>query len=708
MTTYQYSPLDIGASEIRLLKLLPGPFDPKIRIDIDNVVLTKDHVPQFEALSYAWGSAESRGNMFIGTKMRTSNRLLQRAAVTSRAKAMRSTNSPVRSIIDKKKRRTSNRLAQTATVKLGATLVSRRTLAVTQNLATALRYLRYSDRQRVLWVDAICVDQGNLEERSQQVARMADIYALANRVLVWLGPESRDSALALKSLRDVGSEVTVDWDLRTYRTTSGGKSSESESTNDLLTSQFDESIWTSIFSLLIRPWFGRLWIWQEVRLAKNGVQVFCGSGELPWEIFGNAIFYLEGMSLPMIPQDPLGLWKCMRRAFELSSLKRLSNLYMALDTTRDSECSDNKDKIYAILNLVDKRERMGLEPDYSRSTFEVYQDVVFYSLINRKSLQLLRFCERREPAADKPTWVPDWSSPNDCNLLQHFEASLSSEAHAEYVGKGILRVTGVCAAKIDRTENCLPPENPSDHQLAETVKRIAVSVLKSKEYVGGGTMFDAVCRTLCCNMFSDNYEPNYSYFPDYSQSKDVVRGFLSIYNNREPPSDKDQTRYLDEVAKAFRGRSFFVTDDGYIGLAPRTVEPGDQVCILLGCRAPLVLRLDATGRHSVIGECYIHGLMDGAAFVGSLPDTWQSVLRYDSVSRDCFLAIKNLETGRTQIEDPRLGPLPAGWRIGTHEKESDYNMYVNDETGRRTNRDPRASPEALRARGVKLQDFWLK
>lgn len=704
MTAYQYSPLDVGASEIRLLKLLPGPFDTKIRIDVVNVVLTKKHVPQFEALSYAWGSAKSRRNILISTKMRTSNRLLQRAAVTSGAKAMRSIDSPVRNIIDKKKRKTSFRPSQTATVKLGATLVS-----VTRNLATALRYLRYSDRQRVLWVDAICVDQGNLEERSQQVARMADIYALANRVLVWLGPESYDSALALKSLRDVGSEVTVDWDLRTCRTTSGGKGPESESTNDLLTSQFDKSTWISIFSLLIRPWFGRLWIWQEVRLAKNGVQVFCGSGELPWEFFCNAIFYLDRMRKPVIPQDPLGLWKCMGRAYELSGLKRLSNLFVALKTTRHSECSDNKDKIYAILNLVDKRKTIGLEPDYSRSTFEVYQDVISYSLKKGKNLELLRFCERREPAADKPTWVPDWSSPNNCNLPQDFTVSLSSKAHAEYVGKGILRVTGVCAAKIDRTENCLLPENTSYNQLAETVKRIGVSVLKSNEYVGGGTMFDAVYRTLCCNRFSDRYVPeDSSVYPYYSQSKGVLCDLLSIESNHEPLSDTDQWKYPSWILDAFHGRAFFVTDDGYIGLAPRTVEPEDQVCILLGCRAPLVLRLDATGRHSVIGECYIHGLMDGAAFVGSLPDTWQSVIRYDSVSRNDWHAFKNLETERTQIEDPRLGPLPAGWRIGRHEEESAYNMYVNDETGRRTKRDPRVSPEALRARGVKLQDFWLK
>lgn len=186
MTAYKYSPLSVGASEIRLLTLLPGPFDAKIYLNLDNVVLTENHVPQYEALSYAWGSAESHVNIFIGTQLRTSTGLLQRAAITSGAKAKRSIDSPVKSIVDKKKR-TSDRPSRRAALRSGVTPANIRTLAITRNLFIALQHLRHGDRPRVLWIDAICVDQENLAERSQQVARMADIFSLANRVLVGLG-----------------------------------------------------------------------------------------------------------------------------------------------------------------------------------------------------------------------------------------------------------------------------------------------------------------------------------------------------------------------------------------------------------------------------------------------------------------------------------------------------------------------------------------
>ncbi|KAH8883497.1 heterokaryon incompatibility, partial [Thozetella sp. PMI_491] len=60
---------------------------------------------------------------------------------------------------------------------------------VTPNLLAALRRLRYTNKDRTLWVDAICIRQSDIDERIQQVSRMGDIYSQASRVLVWLGDE---------------------------------------------------------------------------------------------------------------------------------------------------------------------------------------------------------------------------------------------------------------------------------------------------------------------------------------------------------------------------------------------------------------------------------------------------------------------------------------------------------------------------------------
>lgn len=67
------------------------------------------------------------------------------------------------------------------------TLCGRSGFKVTDNLFRALRRLRYSHRSTVLWIDAICINQSDLEERAQQVRMMADIFRTCWKLLIWLG-----------------------------------------------------------------------------------------------------------------------------------------------------------------------------------------------------------------------------------------------------------------------------------------------------------------------------------------------------------------------------------------------------------------------------------------------------------------------------------------------------------------------------------------
>ena len=147
-----------------------------------------------------------------------------------------------------------------------------------------------------------------------------------------------------------------------------------------------------------------------------------------------------------------------------------------------------------------------------------------------------------------------------------------------------------------------------------------------------------------------------------------------------------------------------------MGLAPKATKPDDQVCILLGCQTPLILRPTGAWGREVVGECYLDGFMEGAAYLGTLPDEWQKVWRNFQESSGQFSGqfVSFLdESGGLQIEDPRLGPLSVGWFVGSHEEERARNLYVNDETKERTWEDPRMTPEALAARGVDLKEFEL-
>lgn len=80
-------------------------------------------------------------------------------------------------------------------------------LAITQSLITALRYLRYEKQKRNLWIDALCLNQADTKELGQQVPRMGEIYRLAYTGTAWLGVESKDSTLAIDTLKLLGQQA---------------------------------------------------------------------------------------------------------------------------------------------------------------------------------------------------------------------------------------------------------------------------------------------------------------------------------------------------------------------------------------------------------------------------------------------------------------------------------------------------------------------
>jgi hypothetical protein len=193
---YQYLPLNEAKQEIRLVTLLPGEFQSDIHVSLTTVRATKHDIPDFESLSYAWGSAEDPQTIFIGVS-------------------------------------------------------GQETLSVTRNMREALPYLRDAKNPRVLWIDAICVNQKDLEERSSQVRRMAWIYSKAKRVIVWLGPASTDSHIALECCNTVSSKINVDW----WNDTMFPLSEELHWTDTLRELPFDDKQNIAICNFFNRSWF---------------------------------------------------------------------------------------------------------------------------------------------------------------------------------------------------------------------------------------------------------------------------------------------------------------------------------------------------------------------------------------------------------------------------------------------------------------------
>lgn len=246
-----YSPL-LKQGNIRLLRLLPDK-DTKapIRGQIFEYPLRElgQGMHLYEALSYVWGSEEDKQPIYIRSDDTNDNV----SAVPSAGNYRR--------------------------------------LLVTANLHSVLSHVRDRFLERVMWIDAVCINQRDDGEKGQQVQSMAMIYAYANRVIVWLGESASGSAEAFGALRKAAKEPHA-------------------------AQTIDEPTRQTIFALLERPWFQRIWVRaggrprkilqnfadkpiqvvQEVAAARN-ILIKCGPSEL------DGFTFCSGIGVLGLPYD---------------------------------------------------------------------------------------------------------------------------------------------------------------------------------------------------------------------------------------------------------------------------------------------------------------------------------------------------------------------------------------------------------------------
>ena len=648
------------------MTLFPGSFDDPIIVSIQNRTLTETQVPSFEALSYAWGNASDLQDILIQGK-------------------------PMSVAKGKKMKSFSSRWT---------------TLSVTSNLSQALRYIRYKDQPRILWADAVCVDQQNLDERGKQVMRMPEIYTLAKGVIAWLGPESSNSALAMKTIVDIGSGVVIDFKRRTLYLECSFYGSIEQFRESL---QLDKEVYPALRDLISRSWFERLWILQELYLGRGRIHMLCGFERTSWQQFCGALLVLQSCNAS--DPDKLG----QRLAHVATTIKykesggpyTLTNL---LPITRHLQCSDPRDKVYAILNFASD-ESSDIQPDYSMSTSEVFRTVVEHSLSKFKSLKVLSECSLRERKLSMPTWVPDWSVQSQCErTIDTSCVVFPTKAYANFISSDILCTLGVHVTTLHEFTNDFPHEIPGTaNELAGLVRKLVSATDDSGPEMTTQSRIESLCRTLCCNSFAEKWHPPRDEFPSFPELiRHVINSYECLLDSQQEPSEVCSL-YARWANKMMFGRRLVMMANGLFGLVPEGTRPGDIICVLLGCGVPLVLRPDEGPTFKVVGECYADGAMSGEPLLGELPNNWSPVSGLPPDSLESCGVFLNTNTGRLQKEDPRLTePLPMGWRMKSHYREDFWSWYVNDLRGEDSFYDPRMEPTALREqRGVDVREFRL-
>ena len=599
-------------------------------------------------------------------------------------------------------------------------IVNDYSIQVTENLEAAFRQLRDSHCIKQgfkLWVDAICIDQSNVKERGQQVSRMRDIYASAWHVVIWLGGEANESALAMTAIKHLSARMVMEDPLNgLYRTSRAVDARPLFVIWSTYKSSMKKEVYRALYYLLTRPYWRRLWILQEVALGGQDSPVLCGSECVLWGDIYNASCFVEldnnrfgrdiiasvkprtlawswEFAKDRVPNTNGGLttsseflWKFPLLLTTVQQDKHSANEDCPLDATKvfylsfRANVTDQKDRVYGILGFASISSLAEIEPNYHLSLREVYIDFST-NLLARGGLNTLRLVQSpiaeintgrtpdtvpqalnhpiieplvtpmytkgksqivaSECTHDLPSWVICWACPRGptAQLLgQYSVLGGEAEGSAVFEDDRILRTTGM----LFDTINSL-----SSFHTTESNSKFPYNGKPCSSFYGDRTATkEALWRTLVGDATQDGaWAPDsYSLLLKSELWEDGVAGvkfnnfglhnFMArnaklslfgytlkelIFGSSNWFSNKHRRLYnptdivreaLSWAMNALAWRRLIATEKGYLGLAIAATEPEDRICILAGCKTPLILR--PRGNHfQVIGECYIHGIMRG-------------------------------------------------------------------------------------------------
>ncbi|KAK4212605.1 heterokaryon incompatibility protein-domain-containing protein [Rhypophila decipiens] len=518
---------------------------------------------------------------------------------------------------------------------------------ITTNLWTALKYLRQPDVCRTLWIDAVCINQSDMQERNNQVAQMGRIYSQASRVLIWLGPPDAEIESTLSVLQDPGALE--------------GKKYE----------KFPKEIALGLLKILSQPWWLRIWVIQEHVLAGADPLVGCGRTWLGWKQLTEA---LRGYTTSRIDasgatiQDSSSTWATDPfRVLQRVLLRQQWNgpdetrrtIEAVVERTRGCQATDKRDQVFAVANLLSETEKEQFPaPDYARSTNQVYQDATVAFIRSSRSLAfLIHAIEKDDMELGLPSWCVDFSKTWrqwDWGKYHNVGGGMIGKRKGEediekYMGVlshdtslGTLEVLGgvlgevVGSSPLITRYSSAPNENTIMMECIRFVKEVLrMSAMSYKVWehqhgaqaakerlaegkvwetaFGGGILFnivDAVCIRFGLETVDGSDRPR-----DYWVVEAFVRRGFPWYTEaleglgllHPTPELADSPRLKQALfhtlvleTQTNFGSWWFATDTGYVARVDREVKMGDRLCTISGCRAPLVLRQQDGGAYQLI------------------------------------------------------------------------------------------------------------
>jgi hypothetical protein len=500
--------------------------------------------------------------------------------------------------------------------------INAREYPITPNLHDALQQFRHNQydnkkTKQKLWIDAICIDQADNAEKSSQLMLMKDIYAGARNVLVWLGKPDSLTGLAFDTLERFSADDGTPDGSAAYKNI------------DILGTVDERRAAVELF--IKRPYFDRVWIIQEVVVAREAM-VFCGPFSITFEKLYAACQRMTGsgflpFSISTIGKlTYLGDWRRYYQELGGYNREEVFDLKVFIDS-RDKSATDLRDKVYALRGLLNSIIAEGIIVDYNNSVERVYTDLARHLLTAQPGLRVLSAVvlqHRKFSALNLPSWVPDWSQRQwGGGILQKYYRFAPTKL---FKAGG----TGKCCRIIELEDSetiCL-----EGHRL-DTVKRV-ISV-KEQRNITESKIREMAKETTLQETYPFTGESLWKVFfhtltADRSAlssrvSEDYRSKYFSAFRNWNPdlpPNERLEnlpTAAWAEISRTLgaiiEDKAMLVTERGYLGLGQEGSQVGDVICILAGGETPFMLRQSPAheGLFQFLGECYVHGVMDGEA-----------------------------------------------------------------------------------------------
>ena len=515
--------------------------------------------------------------------------------------------------------------------------ISKDILPVTANLHSALKCFRSSVRQRALWVDAICINQNDIEERERQIGIMGLIYSYATEVLIWLGDEPDNVEEAFKLIAKFENELDM-------------QDPEFIHSMHQVTSS-NSTLWRAFSSILNKSWFTRAWVVQEVVLAAHA-QVFCGSQTSTWDALSKTVNWIFDNNLDSWQQGLAHL--AVSRITLIQKLWRKNEgptdgpIILLLDLFKYTESTESRDKVYAFLSLTS--DTPYFSPNYRISCEELYTSVAVRHLDSDFSYVLCCVdCSINNSGLRLPSWVPNWEATNiqsahriSLQFSKFWGFKAAAETHAQWTYSEhdqVLSVTGFVFDTILQTAEYLyDTTQNSSFGLEDFHDKFGNMKSRFQEFdeiaalsgvrPGMNISEDSYSRLFIMNqpikLENSTYPSDQLHRIGYQATREILLHLDDIISGNMKLEDINDfattDAYLNAINKTIIYKRLCATKRHHLGWLPEAGAVGDLVCIFYGAGVPFILRPTGNSCYKLIGPCYIQGMMYGEGMTSDVTE----------------------------------------------------------------------------------------